>query len=59
MSYRTIRHSGMMYWLTEWAQERFGAVRGLSVDQRNALIDELMVTWDQYLASTKHGITGE
>ncbi|WP_331196085.1 hypothetical protein ACRYJE_01845 [Limosilactobacillus fermentum] len=44
--------------------------------QRNALIDELMATWDftvaatngrvtiqrvwdQYLASTKHGITGE
>lgn len=41
MSYRTIRRSGMMYWLTEWAQERFGAVRGLSVDQRNARIDEL------------------
>lgn len=76
MSYRTIRRSGMMYWLTERAQERFGAVRGLSVDQRNALIDELMATWDftvaatngrvtiqrvwdQYLASTKHGITGE
>ncbi|MEK1323296.1 hypothetical protein HC016_06680 [Limosilactobacillus fermentum] len=66
----------MMYWLTERAQERLGAVRGLSVDQRNALIDELMATrdftvtatngrvniqrvWDQYLASTKHGITGE
>ncbi|MDN3536732.1 hypothetical protein QPX96_01605 [Limosilactobacillus fermentum] len=49
--------------------------QGLSVDQRNALIDELMVTrdftvaatngrvtiqrvWDQYLVSTKHGITG-
>lgn len=76
MSYRTIRRSGMMYWLTERAQERFGAVRGLLVDQRNALIDELMATWDftvaatngrvtiqrvwdQYLASTKHGITGE
>ncbi|WP_270641444.1 hypothetical protein [Limosilactobacillus fermentum] len=50
--------------------------QGLSVDQRNALIDELMATrdftvaatngrvtiqrvWDQYLASTKPGITGE
>ncbi|EQC60076.1 hypothetical protein N219_05920 [Limosilactobacillus fermentum MTCC 8711] len=33
MSYRTIRRSGMirsgmMYWLTEWAQERFGARQG-------------------------------